>query len=333
MRSSFISSFHLNKSYLLPAAAVVIIEAAIAIGEITLPDRFCLYFQIAAVTAWFFLKPKVNRKHQALIFLLLLLPNTILTIHAFYLLGNGRGFNIENLYHILSPGMFYEYFKMAPLKCITVIANAITAVLLPGTVAAIIKNSTSGGDKVQHYRKHLQIIAVASSIMAVCCYIPFYETAEIFAGLLNTARATDISPEALAEHGIKSCDIDEQDIKAVAGKNLIFIILESTERSYLDREIFPGLLPELEKFARDSQDFSNVSMPARTNGTFSSIYAMLTGMTMTPEHIRKVWNPVYNRQIGGKLSSLPKILNKAGYCQHFFAGHSADFALMGSFFE
>ena len=42
-------------------------------------------------------------------------------------------------------------------------------------------------------------------------------------------------------------------------KNLVFIYLESVERSYFDEETFPGLMPRLSVLARESLDFSNIS--------------------------------------------------------------------------
>ena len=327
MRFFQIPRLHFNSFYLLPAA-VVIVEIAIATGKTVLPDRFCLYAQIAAVTSFFLLKEKVNWKHLLIISALLLPLNTILMIHAFYILGNGNGFNVINLFHLLQPGMFFEYFKMSPGICIMQILTAFIAAIIPAAVAITAKKSIRFSN-----RKILKIMMISSIILTVLSCIPVYEIGAIFSELYHSRQNNDLSPETLAKYGIKSSDTDQNEITATAGKNLIFIILESTERSYLDRKIFPGLLPELTKFSEVSQSFDNLSMPVRGKGTFPAIYAMFTGMMMTPEHLIQSWNPIYLWQLDEKFSSLPKILAKAGYSQHFFTGHSADFALMGSLIE
>ncbi len=327
MKDFQIPRIHLNKIYLFPGAAAII-EIALAIGKIPLPDRFCFYAQIIGVTSFFLLKDKVNWKHLLITSAILLPLNTILTIHAFYILGNGNGFNVENLFHLLQPGMFSEYFKMSPVACIIQIITAFIAAIIPAAIAMTAKKYL----RISH-RKSLKILMTACAVLTVISCIPVYEIGRIFAELHNSRGTSGLTPETLAKYGIKAFDTDKNEITATAGKNLIFIILESTERSYLDQKIFPGLLPELTAFAKDSQNFSNLSMSARSHGTFSGIYAMLTGMMMTPSHLIQSWNPIYLWQFDEKFSSLPKILALAGYSQHFVTGHSADFALMGSFFE
>ena len=308
--------------------AVAVIEIVIAAGKISLPDRFCLYAQIIGVTALFLLKDRVNWKHLLITSAILLPLNIVLTIHAFYILGNGNGFNVENLFHLLQPGMFFEYFKMSPVSCIMQILTAFIAAMLPAAIAFTAAKSIQFRN-----RKILKTVMISGIVLTLFSCVPIYEISAIFTELYRSRQNRDLSPETLKKYGIKSFDTDQNEISATAGKNLIFIILESTERSYLDQKIFPGLLPELTEFAKNSQSFDNLSTPIRAQGTFPAIYAMFTGMLMTPSHLIQSWNPIYLWQLDEKFSSLPKILAKAGYSQHFFTGHSADFALMGNLIE
>lgn len=317
----------------LPLCAVVIFEIIIAYYDIPAFDRFCIYLQTAALTALFMVSG--NRLRYRATFLVLLFPfNTLLVIHSSFLIGNGNGFNVENLYHILQVNMFAEYFKMAPQTCIIQCITALLATLYPVTAAVIFSDSPLLQKKFGNRSKRFKLFSAGIFfILSAVCFVPLYEGIELLDNLIRSRTVSSFSPEQLAKLGIKYSENNDNDVRATAGKNLVFIILESTERAFLNETVFPGLLPELSKFASRAQSFDNVSIAPRAHGTFGAIYCMFSGLPFTSLQIIRNWVPVYQQSIGGKLSSLPKILRKAGYEQWFLTGHSADFAMMGSFFE
>ena len=124
--------------------------------------------------------------------------------------------------------------------------------------------------------------------------------------------------------GIKTTILDSHLIQATPGKNLILIILESTEQNYLNEKKFPQLLPNLRNFYQSCQKFTNISMAPNATITFGAMYSMFTGSILDPRHLLQGINSVHNPRIGARLSSFPKILHKAGYHQYFVVGCSGN---------
>ena len=189
--------------------AVAVIEIVIAAGKISLPDRFCLYAQIIGVTALFLLKDRVNWKHLLITSAILLPLNIVLTIHAFYILGNGNGFNVENLFHLLQPGMFFEYFKMSPVSCIMQILTAFIAAMLPAAIAFTAAKSIQFRN-----RKFLKTVMISGIVLTLFSCVPIYEIGAIFTELYRSHQNRDLSPETLKKYGIKSFDTDQNEISA-----------------------------------------------------------------------------------------------------------------------
>ena len=139
------------------------------------------------------------------------------------------------------------------------------------------------------------------------------------------------SPGNLSRSDVELMHCSEDNINAQAGLNLVHIFLESVETNYLDEKEFPGLLPNLAKLCKQGICFSNLDMPPNASMTYGGVYASLTGVHLTSLHLRH--NVNYNVLIGNKLSTLPKILHKAGYCQIFLYGHNSSFNDFNAFLE
>ena len=212
---------------ILPLGAVVIFEIIIAFCHIPAFDRFCIYLQTAALTALFMVSGAKFRYRAAA--LVLLFPfNTLLVVHSSFLIGNGNGFNVENLYHLLQVNMFAEYFKMAPQTCIIQCLTALLATLFPVASAVIFSDSPLLQKIFGNRSKRFKIFsAVIFFILSTSCCIPLYEGFELLADLHRSRTISSFSPEDLAKFGIKYSENNDDEVRAAAGKNLVFIILES----------------------------------------------------------------------------------------------------------
>ena len=118
-------------------------------------------------------------------------------------------------------------------------------------------------------------------------------------------------------------------IEAHSGHNLIHIILESTEKNFLDEELFPDLCPELKKWSRQGILVEDMDMAHNATLTFGGIYAAFTGKWLSP-YSRE--NDVFLKAEGNSIS-FPLILKKAGYEQIFIYGHKNAFGGFESYLE
>ena len=157
-------------------------------------------------------------------------------------------------------------------------------------------------------------------------FYPIHEIKNLYNTIKIAKKHRDLDRETYLSCGVKVTNKNDEDIRACAGKNLVFIILESTELTYLDNKKFPGLLPNLQKFAKQCQSFRNMVMAPNASITFGAMFSMMTGSTLTCNHLTFGMNTHIKQHIGSRMSSFPKILNKAGYHQYFAAGHSGHFA-------
>ncbi len=137
-------------------------------------------------------------------------------------------------------------------------------------------------------------------------------------------------PEYIKHTGVKLVNMTADDISVAGpGRNLVYIILESTEKNFLGNAQYPGLLPNLEALSRDSVFFENIAPADNAYLTFGGIYASMMGTYLTPAHLQD--QRTARVSIGSKLGSLPKILDKAGYRQHFLYAHSSWFRGFNAF--
>ena len=134
---------------------------------------------------------------------------------------------------------------------------------------------------------------------------------------METAAPEQYSDEVLRQNGIHPCAVGIRDLKAGRGKNLVFIIVESLERNYLDPKLFPGLMPCTEKLLKSKDALYFPAMRSDSCNTFDFLYKSHMGT-----HMENVFSP----QEAGKLPSLSLILRKAGYRSSFLKACSLDFS-------
>lgn len=112
---------------------------------------------------------------------------------------------------------------------------------------------------------------------------------------------------------LRALGIDPQDyptsdqITAEPGKNIIVISIESLEGTYFTQ--FPGLLPNLERLAKDWTFYDMLYSPS-TAWTAASMYAHQVGM---PSYFKESWNDLFQHTSEARLTGLGNVLRAAGY--------------------
>lgn len=116
-------------------------------------------------------------------------------------------------------------------------------------------------------------------------------------------------------------------------KNLVYIYLESLERTYLDESLFPNLTPNLNELEKNSLAFTDIKQVYGSNWTIAGMVSSQCGVPLV--------NPgnAGSNDMSGVLSFLPRavcvgdILKSYDYNLNYLGGSSLDFAGKGRFYE
>jgi phosphoglycerol transferase len=113
--------------------------------------------------------------------------------------------------------------------------------------------------------------------------------------------------------------------------NIVYLYLESVERTYFDQSLFPGLTPELQALEKDSLSFSNIKQVVSTGWTIAGMTASQCGI------------PLFTSSAGNSMSGmdtfltgavcLGDILKQRDYTLSYMGGSSLDFAGKGKFYQ
>ena len=289
-------------------------------------DRYVCYLHVVLWVVLLFSIPKNKKTFKYCLISSLALAITCI-IHTAFIWGNCGGFSIENLMHLCDLPSVIEFMQISPHFLWEIpLLTAFITILLPISSYSLFMMYYPRPKK----RILNKIILYICIVLISCCmlkmFYPLHEIVNVCKTVKIAKKHRDLDRNTYLIHGVKVTEKNDRDIRAYAGKNLVFIILESTELTYLDNEKFPGLLPNLQKFAKQSQSFKNMVTAPNASLTFGAMFSMMTGSTLTCDHLTVGVNSHIKQHIGSRMSSFPKILNKAGYHQYFAAGHSGHFA-------
>lgn len=272
-----------------------------------------------------------RRLRYCLLWPLLLLCSLPSCVYYMLLWGNGGGLNFENVCQLTYVAGWLDVLTLDPLISLAGALLTVAVTVSIAFFARVIGWSAAPGHHSPLKTIVFILLIVAALFSAPHCNPALPQMADLFRRLKQSAVYCDLSPEDYAAAGIKCCTVVNGKVTASPGKNLVFIILESTENTFLDQQKFPGLLPNLYAFSRRSHSFENVEMARNSSITANGIYAAMLGAYMTPVYLRHNLNDPWLPGVGRKLLSLPRILHAAGYTQHFIVGHSGKFAGLDTF--
>lgn len=112
--------------------------------------------------------------------------------------------------------------------------------------------------------------------------------------------------------------------------NIVYIYLESVERTFLNDSIFPGLAPNLKKLDAEAISFTNIQQTYGTGWTMAGMVASQCGIPLSTD----VWN-----SMAGLDSFLPgatclgDLLAAQGYALDYVGGADIAFAGKGAFYK
>ncbi|MGI9552859.1 MAG: sulfatase-like hydrolase/transferase [Aurantibacter sp.] len=143
-------------------------------------------------------------------------------------------------------------------------------------------------------------------------------------GILNNAYGTlqlKFAGDASFSDALSSLKIDREtyieknEITASKGKNIIVLSLESLEKGYLGEKL-KHLTPNLSKLVNENTLLGMEQSPAG-GWTSASMYIALTGV---PAYFSTHGNSVFQSSHENKLTTLPDVLQNAGYDLQYFIG-------------
>src|SRR5690348_1160122 len=126
--------------------------------------------------------------------------------------------------------------------------------------------------------RRVRVLGIAGTglLVAIIVLLPsaFWRLADAFrsdASLAASARGRQVTTR-LVQHPMA-----RDDLRARAGKNLVIIYMESLERIYTDKHIFPGLTPSLDRWRAQGLDFSGFLTFSGATFTMTGIFASQCG--------------------------------------------------------
>ncbi|PHI21466.1 hypothetical protein CEQ90_03450 [Lewinellaceae bacterium SD302] len=221
---------------------------------------------------------------------------------------------------------FYAHFKIEVATAVGgfffwQVLGAIAILLISGIL--IFRGS--------HWLRSLTAIAWPSLLVTVLAFAVLFLPEGIGSNIasiseIHFAKETAFN-EALENSGVKDYTLVE-DIKAKPGKNIIAIFMESLEIGYLQEKL-AHLTPNMNRLREGEMNFYPMTQNSGGNYTIGALYTYMTGF---PMHFKNHGNDVFDEVVDFRLSSVPAVLNKAGYHQEYLAG-KPEFAGMDVMLE
>ncbi len=113
-------------------------------------------------------------------------------------------------------------------------------------------------------------------------------------------------------------------------KNIVYIYLESLEATYLDEDIFPGLMPNIKALQQSATTFSNIKQVTHTGWTIAGMTASQCGIPLfSPSHR----NSQGLDEFLPEANCLGDILKRNDYHLSYMAGADLSFAGKGNFYQ
>lgn len=145
---------------------------------------------------------------------------------------------------------------------------------------------------------------VSGLVLTLFCS-PLTKLAGLFGDIWLQYRIQMLDPEAYAGLGIKTRRPPGGHQGEARAKSLVFIFLESLERTHCDDNVFPGLTPNINRLRKEAICFDNNDNAPNADYSFGGMYAALTGSVLINQHLSAGLNGGVNPHIGSRLSSFP----------------------------
>src|SRR5581483_11518826 len=183
------------------------------------------------------------------------------------------------------------------------------------------------------------VVVASLTALSICvCALPSpWQRLVGFFASYRQASALASSAEGLSLGQMIHPDLLPRDqVRAIPGRNLVIIYMESLERIYTDERIFPGLAPRLNEWRARGLDFPGYLTYAGANYTMAGLFASQCGapyFTSPWQVFDFTGNDANDTTFQPGLTCLGDVLHAAGYRQVFMNGSPLSFADQGAFFR
>jgi len=187
-----------------------------------------------------------------------------------------------------------------------------------------------------YYRNRLPMVRYSYPVLAVLLLI----AAALDPGIRSTAIAAFESRNTPAIASLDFIDwekmslseaaLNNANIQAAAGKNLVFVFMEGLEKIYTEASIFPGLTPNLTRLNSEGWQPHRLTEVQGSAWTMGGIVSSLCGTPLLYDSGLNGNDIMFTRFLNSAVC-LPDVLSKAAYSQVFMGGASIDFAGKGEF--
>ncbi len=114
-------------------------------------------------------------------------------------------------------------------------------------------------------------------------------------------------------------------------KNIVYLYLESLERTYMDARVFPGLMPAMQALEKQALSFTDIRQVYNTGWTIAGMTASQCGLPLIA--------PSRGNSMSGIDQFLPAarclgdVLNENGYQLQYMGGADLEFGGKGAFYQ
>ena len=202
-------------------------EAALALLDMQYDfrDRYCYYFCVSALIALYALI-KITLKNIFISSLPLFALVTLLMCHVTFCVGNGYGFSLENLMNLADGASLIEFFKLTPWTFILIFLLIISGTVLALFFAfGIFMALRSFGNRRKNRGIMAAVLVISLFFIVYLCY-PVTDILPIYHSYRQAEQFLNYDSKSYLEYGVKATPLDDRDVKAKRGKNLVFIIIE-----------------------------------------------------------------------------------------------------------
>lgn len=228
----------------------------------------------------------------------------------------GDGINEAVLYHLtvdMGGAGFSEFLN--------IIVYSVMYLVFVSVVSITAYKTTINQYRTETHRVRA-VLAVA--VITIAFYIN--PGARDIANLYSSASTT----EEVSERPDEYLELDLNNV-GLDKRNIVYIYLESVERTYLNETLFPGLTPNLQKLEAEALAFTDVKQKHGSGWTIAGMVSSQCGVPLI--------TPSSGNSMSGSDRFLPKalclgdILESKGYNLHYLGGASLDFAGKGSLYK
>jgi len=268
--------------------------------------HWIIWLYLAALVVLLMLSPKLARLKAGLLSLLLL------SLSAWWLIDklSGDGINSATLYHLRSDmeGAGVGDFGAYIIGFIGLLLASLTPLLLLRV-------------RRLHLPRHGTAVfaGFGVALLATLLASPIYSDARRLYQQMKPVDYSAVAPEYI----LPSKDLAKR-------QNIVWIYGESLERTYLDQEVFPGLMPNITRLAGQALDFRNIDSADGSGWTIAGLVSSMCGVPLTTAQGDE-------NSMGRMGQFLPEAfclgdyLKQQGYSNHYMGGANGQFAAKADF--